>query len=261
MNNTRRWTKEEVDYLQERWGGVSIKYIATHLNRTVSSIKNKAYKIGLRRHIHSGEYVTLHQLLVGIGQEKNYSYLNYKLQKYGLPVKYKKSIDKKYKVVYIDDFWKWTEKNQNLIDFSDFKENMLGPEPKWVNIKRKNDIDKHKKIKTSPWTEHEDKRLEELLNKYKYSYKELSKMLNRSEGAIQRRVCDLNLKARPIKADNHIKWTKEEYSRLVEMIKERYTYEMMSDVLGKSSKAIRGTVYRMYKTERLDRVVEIINNI
>lgn len=85
-------------------------------------------------------------------------------------------------------------------------------------------------------------------------------MLGRSEGAIQRRILDLGLKERPLKADNHVKWTPDEYMRLEELIKHRLNYELMSDELGKSVKAIRGRVYSMYLTENLDRVAAMIGS-
>lgn len=256
----REWTEKEVDYLEDNWGKTSIPAIAKKLNRGIGSVKNKASKIGLKRFYHQGEYVTLHQLIIAIGQKQNYSYLNERLERDGFPIKYKTMVKEKVKVIYINDFWKWTKENQNKLDFSNFEENMLGPEEVWVKNKRKYDKQKKKKYKTTPWTEKEDKRLEELLNKYKYSYKELSEMLKRTEGAIQRRICDLGLMARPIKANNHIKWTNEEYFKLGEMIKDRYTYEIMSEELGKSVKAIRGRVYDMYLTESLDKVVALIGD-
>ena len=99
-----------------------------------------------------------------------------------------------------------------------------------------------------------------LLSKYKYSYKELSLKLQRTEGAIQRRICDLGIKERPVKADNHIKWTESEYMMLGEMIKNGYSYELISEKISKSVKAIRGRVYNTYLTERLDKVRAIIGD-
>ena len=257
---TKKWSIEEVEYLEEKWGMTSIPSIAKHLGRSINSVKNKAYKLGLGRFIHQGEYITLHQLITAIGQKQNYSYLNERLERDGFPIKYKIMINDKVKVVYIEDFWKWTKANQTKIDFSKFEENSIGPEESWVKAKRKLDKAKNREYKTTPWTIQEDRRLEQELNKYKYSYIELSKMFNRTEGAIQRRICDLGLRARPIKANNHIKWTDEEYKQLGEMIKARYNYESMSEALGKSAKAIRGRVYDMYITENLDKVVSLIGD-
>lgn len=260
MGIGRSWSAEEIAYLEEKWGVTSIPAIAKKLNRSINSIKCKAQKLGLGRFYHQGEYITLHQLIIAIGQKQNYSYLNERLARDGFPIKYKTMINDKVKVVYIEDFWRWTKANQTKIDFSKFEENSLGPEESWVKAKRKLDKVKNREYKTTPWTIQEDRRLEQELNKYKYSYIELSKMFNRTEGAIQRRICDLGLKARPIKANNHIKWTDEEYKQLGEMIKSRYNYESMSEVLGKSAKAIRGRVYDMYITENLDKVVSLIGN-
>lgn len=256
----KKWTEEEIAILEDNWGKISIPSIAKKLGRTLNSIKVKAVKLGLQRHIHQGEYITFHQLLVAIGQKQNYSYYLHKFEKYDFPYKFKKSVDKSFRVVYIDDFWEWSEKNQCQIDFSKFEKNMLGPEPSWVDVKRRNDISNKKSFKTTPWTRKEDKRLEELLSKYKYNYYELSKLLKRTEGAIQRRICDLGIQYRPLKADNHIKWTKEEYKVLGDLIKERYDYNMISDIIGKSAKAIRGRVYDMYLTESLDKVIALMNN-
>jgi hypothetical protein len=85
-------------------------------------------------------------------------------------------------------------------------------------------------------------------------------MLRRTEGAIQRRLCDLGVKDRPIKADNHIRWTQDELIQLGDLIKSGYGYEMISEELGKSSKACRGRVYAMYLTENLDKAREIMGD-
>ena len=253
----KHWSLEEVEYLEDKWGVTSIPSIAKHLGRSINAVKIKAYKLGLERFIHQGEYVTLHQLILAIGQKQNYSYLNERLERDGFPIKYKTMITKKVKIVYIEDFWKWAKINQTKIDFSNFEENMLGPEEEWV--KRKRFIDRQSKLyKTSPWTEQEDRRLKQELDKYKYNYDELSRILNRTTGAIQRRICDLGLMVRPVKVDNHNKWTKHEEAKLVDMIKNRFTYEIMADELGRSSKAIRGKVYRMYFTENLDKAAKLI---
>ena len=37
----RAWTTEELNYLQESWGTVSIQGIANHLNRTATAIERK----------------------------------------------------------------------------------------------------------------------------------------------------------------------------------------------------------------------------
>ncbi|MEG0854711.1 MAG: hypothetical protein RSF82_12610 [Angelakisella sp.] len=92
------------------------------------------------------------------------------------------------------------------------------------------------------------------LKEYRYSYDELSRLLHRTCGAIQRRICDLGLKERPIKADNMVKWTEAELALLSSGIRSGQSYELLSVSIGKSSKAIRGKVGATYKTESLDAV-------
>lgn len=65
----------------------------------------------------------------------------------------------------------------------------------------------------------------------------------------------MNLKERPIKADNSVKWKDEEIKELSKYIKLGMGYELMSEILGKSSKALRGKVYRLYGTENLDKAM------
>lgn len=255
-----KWTKEEVEYLEDKWGELTILSIAKNLNRTVNSIKLKAYKLGLGTHLDAGEEITLNKLFNCIYQRNTDSYTVKEWIANDFPLKYKRSIKRRYKVVLIEEFWEWAEKHQGLLDFSKFEENLLGKEPKWVKNKRRNDMFISKNYNTTPWTQNEDERLEKYINEFKYSWSELSKLLRRSEGAIQRRLCDLGIRGRPIKADNHIKWTDEEYKMLGEMLKERTDYRIMSNVLGKSVKAIRGRVYRMYLTENIDKVATIIGD-
>lgn len=95
------------------------------------------------------------------------------------------------------------------------------------------------------------------LEQYKYTYEQMSDMLRRSPGAIQRRCADLGLKARPVRINPHgpeAVWHQEDYDRLAEGIKSGESYMSISKALGKSEKAIRGKVYYCYLTENADKV-------
>ena len=241
----RTWTKEEVNYLEDRWGEISIPGIAKHLNRSIASIKTKAYKIGLTRHIHNGEYMTYNQLLVAIGMGE--SYVRIKFEKNGIPIKLKASTKKRYKIIYIKDFWKWAEQHKNLLNFKKFEQGALGyPEPEWVEIKRQSDKQKANSKKTTAWTESEDKQLEWLLNQYKYGYADIARLMQRTEGAIKRRCFDLKLKARPIKADNHRPWKDWETDLLIDMWHKGHSHEDISSKLdNRSVCAVRGKIERL----------------
>ncbi|WP_167957949.1 hypothetical protein [Anaerosporobacter faecicola] len=258
MGQQRNWKKEEIQYLEDNWGKLSIISLMKNLNRTENAILIKAQKLGLGPFLESGDYVTWHQLLIALGIDsggyKNKSWIENR----NFPIHRKRVNNCSFKIVYIDEFWKWAEKNKYLLDFSKFVENTLGAEPEWAKVKRKHDFEKNRKYIMTPWTKTEDEKLHYLLKQYKYTYDDLSKKLRRTNGAIQRRICDLGFKERPIKADNHIKWTDEEKQRLKELIMLGYGYELMAEIIGKSSKALRGTVYRFYGSENLDKVRSVI---
>ena len=244
------WRKDEIEYMEDKWGAISIPAIAKHLNRSVNAVKIKAYSIGLRRHLHSGDYITLNQLCVALGLGQSYTerYNAWKCR--GMPVKYKKVVNNSFRVIYIKDFWKWAERNKMVIDFSKVERHILGPEPFWVEYKRAADI-AARKYKKTPWTEDEDARFIKMLNAYKYSYREISIVLKRTEGALVRRMKDLGLKQRPVKANNHNPWTPEEERILVDMYYKGYVSEIIAEKIPRSAKAISGKIERMVKEGKL----------
>jgi hypothetical protein len=242
----KNWTQEECSFLEDRWGIVSIPSIAATLGRTETAIKTKAIKMGLGRHLHSGAEITINELVKAIGKSSSYGWINDRWCRNGLPVKFKKSVNKKYKVIEIEKFWKWAETHKDIVDFSKSEIHMLGKEPEWVDEKRTADI-AAAKYKKTPWTKEEDNYLISLLNSYKYSYRDISERLMRTEGAIKRRVNDLDLKQRPLKADNHRLWTENELSILANLREKGYSPEVISERIGgtRSALAVRGKLERM----------------
>ena len=218
--------------------------------------------MGLGAFLESGDYITWNQLQIALGMGASGS--GYKMvswvQNRNFPLHTKRIRSNTFKVVYLDEFWEWAEKNQTFLDFSRFEPYSLGMEPVWVQEKRRQDYSGRRQVKMTPWTTSEDKRLARLVKKQQYGFRELSQMMGRTEGAIQRRLTDLEIIDRPLKADNTIKWIDTEFTLLGEMIIEGKRYEQMSEVLVKSVKAIRGRVYQMYLTENLDKVRDMIGN-
>lgn len=255
-----KWSQGDIDYLSDKWGTVSLKSIAKKLNRSENAVLLKVQRLELGAFLESGEYVTWNQFLIALGIQGGSGYKQISwVQNRTFPLKNKKVRNCSFKVVYVEDFWIWAEQNKDFLDFSKFEENALGKEPAWVKSKRKHDFIKNKAYKNTPWTKTEEAKLEKLLKDFNYTYLDLSRIFQRSTGAIQRRICDLNLKERPLKADNHVKWTDSEYEILYRLIDDGFGYEYMQDVIGKSAKAIRGRVYSFYKTENLDKVRNIRN--
>jgi len=249
---TRHWMEEELEFMESRWGEMSILGIAKCLKRSINAIRLKALKIELGWHLHSGEYITLSQLFQALGRNKSYSYaLISWVKRRGLPVKIRKSIKRKYRVIYLDDFWRWAERNRTFIDFSKVPRGILGKEPAWVEEQRKAD-ELFALYKKTPWTPEEDAMLRTMLNSYRYSYRDISIRLKRTESAIKRRILDLGLKQRPLKADNHNPWTKEEEKMLVDLYNKGYKPEVIAEFIDRSALAIKGKIERMLRENLLE---------
>lgn len=255
----RSWTLQEEAYLEENWGKYSLPTLAKNLSRTVNSIKCRAARLQLGPCLMGGEYITLNQLVIAVTGSMGNS--GYKVKSWvkerGLPVHTKRVDKNSFRVVYLDEFWEWAKQNRSFLDFSKFEPLILGEEPEWVAEQRKKDYTAFSLQRKDRWTPVEDQRLVHLLKQQKYGYKELSKILHRSAGAIQRRCTDLGIKYRPVKADNHSKdsaWTADDYQVLADGIKNGDSYTMIGDALGKSEKAVRGKVYFVYLTENADKV-------
>lgn len=56
------WTEDEKNYLQDKWGSCSAKYIAKKLGRTEFSILNKAQKMKLGSRILADDSITFNEL-------------------------------------------------------------------------------------------------------------------------------------------------------------------------------------------------------
>lgn len=256
------WKKHEEAYLEEKWGTLPIETIAKHLGRTPAAVVVRAQRLGCGAFLESGDYVVWRQVLLALGVDTaGYGYKDISwIKNRGCPVRRQKVGKNTYRVINLDDFWKWAEKNQDLLDFSKFEENALGKEPGWVKEKRHADFRQSQRITMTPWTSAEDAKLIRLVKMRKYTFPELSKELRRTEGAIRKRLGDLGVKERPIKLDTHTKWTDDDLLVLGDGIKAGLPCEEIAEKLGKSTKAIKGRVYAMYLTENFDKARAIMGS-
>ena len=258
----RKWTKEDVEYLKEKWGTVSIPYIAQKLNRSVNAIKLKAGRLNLGPMLENGSYVTLNQVAIALtGRPFSSYYKKSWIENRGMPVHNKKVMNNTFKIIYLDEFWKWAEKNRSFLDFSKMETLTLGKEPEWVNEQRKKDYKSNALQRKDKWTPYEDDKLRYLLKQQKYGYAEVAEILHRSEGAIQRRCADLGIRERPVKADicGNL-WTDDMYRIIAKGIKNGDSYSLIANRIGKSEKAVRGKVYNKYLTENADKVRAMIGD-
>lgn len=244
MPRNKKWTPEELEYLENSWGSVSIKGIARKLKRSINAVKLKAQRIGLSdaREHYEGLTVSILAEVLNV----NYSTIKYWIENNGFPAKQKLfTAERKILVVTWPDFWKWAEQNKQVLDFARVEPGYLGPEPEWVEEKRKADQLRKMKVKTTPWTKEEMATLKTMLNAFEYSYSDIARRLRRTEAAVKRRILDLGLKQRPIRRDSHIRYTTEEVERLVEMYEKGYDFDTIAERLNKSALGVRGKLERM----------------
>lgn len=243
MDKRKKWTQEELDFLEEKWGVLSKKLIAKKLNRSLNSVIVKAVRLGLGRYINARDEITLNLLINTLGYKNSYSWVSKKFKNHNIPIKKIKIIDKSVKMVNINEFWKWAEKNKEILNFADFEEGALGKEPLWVKEKRNIDKNSLNKINRNRlWTKYEEQLLISKVKSMRYTYEELSKEFNRTEGAIKSRLNKLQTPYRPLERDRHIIWTEEENNTLLQMYKEGYGANQIARKINKSEFSVKERV-------------------
>ena len=242
----KKWTKEDTDYLLEHWGDTSKKSIAKVLGRSVTAIESKSARLGLSDFLHSGEYITFYQLVKILGHEGSYDYFLKRLLKLDFPIKEKQIIKKRYRIVYIKDFWKWSAKHKKDISFAKLEEGILGIEPDWVAEKRRSDklnpgMMNHNRL----WTKAEDEKLIFMCKSCRYTYGDIANELNRTETAVKRRLYDLKVPYRPVPRDNHVKWTDDENKKLMDMHIKGFSNYSIAKALGKTNLSINDRIRKL----------------
>ncbi len=184
------WTDEEKEYLYVHWGDYSVEKIAKELNRTVKAVKECAKREELGRMTKSSIQKISLQL---IGELLNTDIKKVKTTwvKLGLKLK-KKNLSKKYYYycIGIDDLLDFLKNNQDLWDSRNLEKNILGKEEGWLLEKRRKDVTTLKNKKGENWTKEEEEKAVYLLNK-DFTYEEIAKYLNRSVGAVKRKIREL----------------------------------------------------------------------
>ncbi|OPD23275.1 hypothetical protein AL398_03975 [Clostridium botulinum] len=239
MTKKRRdYTKEELIYLEEKWGAKSVKSIAKKLNRSEWAVRMKAYKMGLGDPKLSIDGITINQLSKAIGVHYQSIMRNW-VEQYGFPVKNKVLINESITYATQNDFWEWAKDNKNLIDFSRIEENILGKEPQWAKEKRRIDILANNKSRNKrPWTDSEIEKLISLLKTYNFTYADIAERLGRSQSAVKRKIYDLKIPYRPVPKRRGVFWTKDQKVKLKKLYDKGYTPTLISKTIGKSEFSI-----------------------
>lgn len=259
----RRWTEEEITILENYWGTKSASFIAKQLNRSVTSIKRMVIRLHLGPWLESGDYITVNQLwkTLGLGKGNYYRQTSW-VEKRGFPVKYKKYENRNTQVIYLEDFWKWAEQNQDIVNFAKLEPLALGVEPDWVDVKRNQDRLLALNVQSVNWTTYEDNKLVDMLKSYRYTTKQIATSLHRTEQAVSERIRKLGLKYRPLPENRHNVWSSEDTELLLTLLKTYSSYTLIANSLpGHSEKGIKSKVYNMFGTSRIIQVQRLITEL
>jgi len=234
------WTLEDENYLEDNFGKVSLKTITSNLNRTESAVMSKACKIGVTQKDNANWYT-----LADFCQRANLSRttVQYWIDECGFPTTRNKKVSKKYIRVYPDKFWEWAETNKHRIQWTEFPKYALDNESNWVDEIRKSS--KRKVNKRRNWSNYEIVELKRLLNLEQYTYPELTEKLDRSHGAIKRKIYDLRLPV-PLYVNRGAarEYRNEEIEEAVNLYEKGYPMHAIAKNLNRTEMGLRGKLER-----------------
>lgn len=233
----RMWTKQELDFLQDRWGVLSVPKIAEKLNRSVYAVKLKACRMHLGAFLDNSNYVSLRSVIVD-AFKCDYKQTLKTWEKRGIPIHKKRINAKSIRMIDLDEFWDWAKNNIEIIRFERLDRNALGEEPEWVDNIRKS---KYKSIvRNGEWTNNDDTVLQRMALSGKYSINEMAKRFSRSEAAIYRRLYDLCLDGALLKKNTPKRWTNVEAKQMLSYRANGMSWERIGELLGRSAYSCRG---------------------
>lgn len=255
----KQWTAKELNYLKDNWGVTPLSKMEKKLKKSLKAIRAKASKEGLGIYLQASSTVSISDLSAIIG--KTVTAIHEWIAVKNFPVEKIIIKTKECYVIEPEKFWEWAEENQNVVDLSKIEDGILGPEPDWAKKKRMFDYQKKNIVprKGCSWTKEEDERLVNLIESMKYTYKDISKIMGRSDYSISNRIVHLGLKLRPAKAPKISKWPKEDEETLIDLIKNQCPLEVIATKFSSySMAAINKKIKSMKKKGLLD--FEVVNN-
>lgn len=187
----RRWSQNEIEFLQENWGERKVHCIAKVLKRSDYAIILKAQKIGLQGCYKSNEYLCAYDVAKILGVDIH-TVINYWIGKCGLKATKKALIQFESWKITQKNLLSWLKNNQDKFDSRKIELYGLGVEPKWLKEKRKKDIEIPKR-RFQKWTKVEDEKLI-IYREMGKKQREIAEILNRSLHAVERRLTRLKEK-------------------------------------------------------------------
>ncbi len=225
----KRWTQEELEYLEDSWGFISLATIKKNLQRTEHAIFAKVRQLGLGRSQYAGGlFYSPRQVAHILGKCVKEVY---RLCDEGtIKARRRKLVNERFYQIYIDDLMEFLKNNPDQWDSRNVELYAFGIEPNWMKEKRKQDmkIPRHHKA----WTYEEERSLMFYVNAG-YPMKDIAAKLDRTVNGIYRRTQKLREegKLEPTKKMNY--WTKEEIKEMFELEKQGLTDKEIAEKLGR----------------------------
>jgi hypothetical protein len=178
----RKWTEEDLNFLKNNLGMISLSAIATRLNRTRDAVTMKTYRLGIGKTKHFVGMLTIGELANLLKVERNT--VKCWVDRHGLDcIKKTTRYNKKFYFINAEKFWSWAKENQSKLDFLKIELNSIPPEPSWVKDARLSNPFRKKNYK--PWTTQENRMLVDLIQNG-LSYKEVGERLGRTLYSIEK---------------------------------------------------------------------------
>ena len=245
FESRKAWTKEEIKFLEEKYGILSFQAIGRKLGRTPEAIQIKAKRTKLGGIFNTSEYLTANELARSLNAD-NKTIIRW-IEKHGLEATFKKIGMKGYFWrIKPNNFWKWAKDHKEMIKWSKMDINILGKEPKWVSAAREKDAAKPTR-QTTNWTSSEDSYLRMYWELGKTS-KEIATILNRTIPGIQKRAKRIGLKPKLIT----ISWKPIEVKVLKEMKLQGHTDNEVAEELGRDISSVIWKRRMLKKSGELD---------
>lgn len=237
----RRWSDEEIEYLQKEYGRITVPTIAKKLNRTIGAVDSKILKLGLGHSYEAQGTITAAELSKALGRRTSviYRWIYNNGLKATMKITYKKQ---KYQMIQIKDFWSFAKNNPQFMKWELYDKGSLIPEPKWLDKEIKNYFETRNKNKDKKWTKAEECYLLAYYQQGK-QIKEISQLMERSEDAIWFRLKKLNVKKRVV----HLKWGPVEDEMLTTMRGKGMYFKDIAEEMGRSLRSVERRYSRLVK--------------
>lgn len=250
----KSWTKEQVEYFERALGKTSLAAISKHLGKNIKAIEAWRKRNGYPTNTQAYDGIPVYEFAqaVGINDQTIYRYW---IREKGLPVTlFKPGVKASKIMVSLKKFWNWAYNHRDFVNFSRIEPGMLGEEPDWVDERRKLDYyDLGKKGWERPWIPEEDVKMLTYLKTYRYTYRQLSELMNRTELSIQNRMYITGCMYRPI-AEERRTWAWEEEETLIRMRLAGETVGVIAKVLNRNQLQVKNKWERLRRNGRVRQV-------